>query len=258
MTIVPAFDLTGRVALITGASSGIGARWGSLMAAAGAKVVLCARRTGPLETLRDRIIADGGEAIAVALDVTDEQSVIAGYDAAEAAFGTVDTIIANAGISGEGPSVEQTSESFDAVVAINLRGVFLTVREGARRLIAAGSSETGRGRVVITASIVAFEVSPGLAAYSATKAGVLQMGKVMAREWIRKGINVNMICPGYIKTGINSAWFDSEAGARQVASFNRRRLMSESDLDHPLLWLASDASRAVTGTAITVDDGQSL
>ena len=258
MTIVPAFDLTGRVALITGASSGIGARWGSLMAAAGAKVVLCARRAGRLETLRDRIIADGGEAIAVAVDVTDEQSVIAGYDAAQAAFGVVDTIVANAGISGEGRADEQAVEAFDRVVAINLRGAFLTAREGARRLIAAGSKETGRGRVVITSSITAFEVSAGLAAYSATKAGVLQMGKVMAREWVRKGINVNMICPGYIKTEINADWFDSEAGAKQVARFHRRRLMSESDLDHPLLWLASDASRAVTGTAITVDDGQSL
>ena len=258
MTNVPSFDLSGRVALITGASSGIGARWAALMAAAGAKVVLCARRTGHLDAVRQQIIADGGEAIAVAVDVTDEASVIAGYDAAEAAFGTVDTIVANAGVSGEGMTEDQSIESFDQVVAINLRGAFLTVREGARRLIAAGSRDSERGRVVITSSITAIDVNAGLAAYSATKAGVLQMGKVMARDWVRKGINVNMICPGYIKTEINAAWLDSEAGARQLAKFNRRRLMQESDLDVPLLWLTSDASRAVTGTAVIVDDGQSL
>lgn len=256
--IVPTFDLSGRTALITGASSGIGARWGQLMAAAGAKVVLCARRVDQLEALRDRIVADGGEALAVAMDVAKEDSVVAGYEAAEGAFGLVDTVIANAGVSGEGLTEQQTVESFDDVLAINLRGVFLTAREGARRMMAGGSRETGRGRIVITSSITAFEVSAGLAAYSATKAGVLQMGKVMARDWIRKGINVNMICPGYIKTEINADWFDTEAGARQIEKFHRRRLMTESDLDMPLLWLASDASRSVTGTAITVDDGQSL
>lgn len=256
--IVPTFDLSGRTALITGASSGIGAHWARLMASAGARIVLCARRAGHLEELRDTIIADGGEAIAVAVDVAREDSVVAAYDAAEAAFGTVDTIIANAGVSGEGLTEEQSVESFDQVLAINLRGVFLTAREGARRLMAANARETERGRIVITSSITAFDVNAGLAAYSATKAGVLQMGKVMARDWIRKGINVNMICPGYIKTEINGAWFETEAGQKQVQKFHRRRLMAESDLDMPLLWLASDASRAVTGTAITVDDGQSL
>lgn len=258
MVDVPAFDLSGRVALVTGASSGIGERWARLMAAAGARVVLAARRADRLERARDAIIANGGSAIAVAMDVSSEASTIAAYDAAEAAFGTVDTIIANAGVSGEGPAVEQGVDVFDDTLAINLRGVFLTVREGARRLIAAGSAESQKGRVVITSSITAFDVNGGLAAYSASKAGVLQMGRVMAREWIRKGINVNMICPGYIKTEINADWFDTDAGARQVQKFHRRRLMEESDLDVPLLFLASDASRAVTGTAITIDDGQSL
>ena len=111
---------------------------------------------------------------------------------------------------------------------------------------------------MITASITAFKTDPGLAAYSATKAGVVQMGKVLAREWIRKGINVNMICPGYIKTEINAAWFDTEAGAKQVNSFPRRRLMQQCDLDVPLLFLASDLSQAVTGTSIVIDDGQSI
>lgn len=258
MSSIPAFDLSGRVALLTGASSGIGARWARLLAQAGASVVLCARRASQLEALVAEITASGGKAIAVATDVADEASIIAAYDAAEKAFGTVDTIIANAGVSGEGRADQQPIEIFDQTVAINLRGVFLTAREGAKRLMASGSREHQRGRIIITSSITAFDVNAGIPGYSATKAGVLQMGKVMARDWIRHGINVNMICPGYIKTEINAAWFETEAGAKQIAGFHRRRLAEESDLDVPLLWLASDLSRGVTGTAVTVDDGQSL
>lgn len=255
---IPAFDLSGRVALLTGASSGIGARWARLLALAGAKVVLCARRVEALEAIMAEITAGGGEALAVATDVADEASMIAAFDAAEARFGTVDTVIANAGISHGGPIDRQSVAAFDETVTINLRGVFLTVREGARRMIAGGSAQHGRGRVIITASLAALGIEPGLAAYSATKAGVLQMGKVMARDWVRQGINVNMICPGYIRTGINDAWFDSEAGQKHIARFHRQRLLEASELDVPLLWLASDLSRGVTGTALVVDDGQGL
>ncbi|MBV9840075.1 MAG: SDR family NAD(P)-dependent oxidoreductase [Sphingomonadaceae bacterium] len=258
MARAPTFDLTGRVALVTGASSGLGERYARILAASGAKLMLAARRADRLEALRAEIAAAGGEAATVAMDVADEASTIAAYDAAEAAFGTVDTIIANAGMNSEGPTTELAVADFDQTVAVNLRGVFLTVREGARRLIAAGSKEKQSGRIVITASITADTISPGLAVYSGTKAGVVQMGKVMARDWVRQGINVNMICPGYIRTEINSEWFDTAGGARQIEKFPRRRLMEESDLDVALLWLCSDASRAVTGTAVTVDDGQSL
>jgi NAD(P)-dependent dehydrogenase (short-subunit alcohol dehydrogenase family) len=254
----PIFDLTGRTALVTGASSGIGARFARILAMSGANVVAAARRADRLQALCDEIGAAGGKAIAVSLDVADEASTIAAYDAAEAAFGTVDTIVANAGANSEGMVTDLTVDEFDQTIDVNLRGVFLTVREGARRLIAAGSPQSEVGRVVITASITANVVSPGLAVYSATKAGVVQFGKVMAREWVRQGINVNMICPGYIKTEINAEWFDSAAGDKQVAKFNRRRLMRETDLDVSLLYLCSDASRSVTGTAITIDDGQSL
>ena len=252
------FDLSGRVALVTGASSGLGMRFARLLSQSGAKVVLAARRTDRLDALRAEIVHAGGQAATVAMDVADEASTIAAFDAAEAAFGTVDTIVANAGMNSEGPTTELAVEEFDRTVAVNLRGVFLTAREGAKRLLAAGSREKQHGRIVITASITADVISPGLAVYSGTKAGVLQMGKVMARDWVRQGINVNMICPGYIKTEINGEWFDSAAGAKQIETFPRRRLAEESDLDVPLLWLCSDASRGVTGTAVTVDDGQSL
>lgn len=258
MITPPPFDLSGRVALVTGASSGFGARWARLLAAAGARVVLCARRQDRLETIVAEITADGGQAIYAVTNVADESSVVAAYDAANEAFGTVDTIIANAGVGIGGRSESQPIEEFDEAVAINLRGVFLTAREGARRLIASGSKEHQRGRIVITASIAASAVRPGLAVYSATKAAVLQMGKVMARDWIRDGINVNTICPGYIETELNKDWYASEGGARQIAGFHRRRLAEQSDLDVPLLWLASDLSRGITGTAVTVDDGQSL
>lgn len=258
VTAAPVFDLAGRVALVTGASSGIGMRYGRILAAAGAKVVLAARNGDRLEALRKEIVAAGGEAITVSLEVTDEASTIAAYDAAEAAFGTVDTIVANAGMNAQGPTTELSVADFDETVAVNLRGVFLTAREGAKRMLAAGSRDRQNGRIVITASMAAIAVEPGLAVYSGTKAGVVQMGKVMARDWVRHGINVNMICPGYIRTGINDAWFDSPGGVKQIERFPRRRLMEESDLDVALLWLCSDASRAVTGTAVMVDDGQSL
>jgi len=252
------FDLTGRTALVTGASSGLGSHFARVLAAAGANLVLAARRADRLEALRAEITAAGGRAISVAMDVADEPSTIAAYDEGERAFGVIDTIIANAGTTSAGLVTALPVEEVDQVLAVNMRGVFLTVREGARRLIAAGSRERQHGRVVIISSITASAISPGTAIYSATKAGVLQMGRVMARDWVRQGINVNMICPGYIRTELNDGWFASESGAKQIATFPRRRLIAEGDLDPMLLYLASDASRGVTGAAFTVDDGQSL
>ncbi len=254
----PKFDLAGRVALVTGASSGLGKRFATILAASGAAVILAARRTDRLDETCAAIAATGGRAIAVAMDVADETSTIAAYDAAEAAFGPVDTIIANAGMNSEGSVLDLPIAEFDRVMAVNLRGVFLTVREGARRLIADGSRDHQRGRIVITASITAETTSPGLAVYSASKAGVVQFGKVLARDWVRHGINVNMICPGYVSTEINGDWFDTEGGARQIAKFPRRRLMEQNELDTMLLYLASDASAGVTGSSFTIDDGQSL
>ena len=252
------FDLTGRVALVTGASSGLGERFASLLSASGAKVVLAARRVDRLEEAVRRIVDAGGEALAVAMDATSEVSTIAAYDAAEAAFGTVDTIIANAGTSGSGAALDVSVEAFDDVMALNLRGPFLTAREGARRLIAAGSAKRGHGRVILTASLAATQVEPGLSAYSASKAGVVQLGRVLAREWVRKGVNVNMLCPGYIRTEINADWFESAGGQKQIGGFPRRRLMGEDSLDALMLYLASDASAFVTGSAFPVDDGQGL
>lgn len=251
-------DLDGRTVLITGASSGLGARFARVAAAAGAKLALAARRIDRLESLAREITAGGGVAYAVAMDVTDEASVIAGFDAAQAALGPIDTVIANAGMNSEGLATDVAAEEFDRVMAINVRGVFLTAREGARRMIAAGSRDSRRGRVVLIASIGAQKVLPGLTAYCTSKAAVVMMGRSLAREWANRGINVNVICPGYVETELNADWFATEGGKAQTAGFPRRRLMEADDLDAMALYLASDASRAVTGSIFTLDDGQTL
>ena len=254
----PAFDLGGRTVLITGASSGLGLRFAKVAAAAGAKLALAARRVDRLEALAEEITAGGGTAQAIAMDVTDEASVIAGFDAAQASLGAIETVIANAGMNSEGLAVDVAVEEFDRVMAINVRGVFLTAREGARRMMAAGSRDSRRGRVVLTSSIGALKVLPGLTAYCTSKAAVVMMGKSLAREWANRGINVNVVCPGYVETELNDEWFATDGGKAQIATFPRRRLMEADDLDAMMLYLASDVSRAVTGSVFTLDDGQTL
>jgi NAD(P)-dependent dehydrogenase (short-subunit alcohol dehydrogenase family) len=252
------FDLGNRVVLITGASSGIGAHVAQALARSGAKVVLAARRAELLEQLKDDIMDGGGDAATVAMDVTDEASIVAAYDAAEAAFGPVDSVIANAGIAIGGSALGLSADDFDQMVAVNLRGVFLTAREGARRMIAAGSAERQHGRIVLVSSITASHISHGKVAYSAAKAGVVQMGRTMAYDWATKGINVNVVCPGYMRTDINVEYFASEQGAKLISGFPRRREMPVDALDPTLLYLSSDISAFVTGSVVTIDDGQSL
>ncbi len=252
------FDMTGRTVMITGASSGLGRRFALILSAAGAKVAVAARRTDRLTALVDQIKAAGGTAFAVAMDVQKEASVIAAYDAAEAALGPIDSVIANAGMNNEALALDIPEDQWDQMFDTNVKGVFLTAREGARRMIANGSKESRRGRVLLIASIGAHTVLPGLTAYCASKAAVAQMGKALSREWANRGINVNVLCPGYIVTELNDEWFASEGGKAQVKTFPRRRLMEEEDLDAIVGWLVSDASRAVTGSVFTVDDGQSL
>ena len=258
MSTTAHFDLTGRTALITGASSGLGVQFAKTLSKAGAKVVLAARRIDRLAELKAELEAAGARALAVEMDVTDEASVQAGYAAAEAAFGPVDTVIANAGMNSEGSVLKLPVAEFDALMAVNLRGVFLTAREGAARMIAADSATTGRGRIILVSSITAHAVTGMLAAYSASKAAVIQLGKVMALEWSRRGVNVNSICPGYIATELNSDWFGTEGGQKQINTWPRRRLMNADSLDAMVLYLASDASAAITGSSFSLDDGQSL
>ncbi|WP_285712138.1 SDR family NAD(P)-dependent oxidoreductase [Erythrobacter oryzae] len=247
------FDLSARTALVTGASSGLGTRFGRILAASGARVALGARRKDRLEALAAEI---GPNAAAIQMDVAREADIIAGFDEADAIFGkAVDTVIANAGVDGAGMATTISEEEIEQTLAINLKGAILTAREGARRMIANGVTN---GRIVLIASITAFEPSPGLVAYAASKAGVVQAGRTLAREWARTGINVNTVSPGYIRTAINDAWFDTEPGQKQIARFPKRRLMGEEGLDAMILFLCSDASEFVTGTDFVLDDGQTL
>ena len=252
------FDLAGRVAFVTGASSGLGRRFATILAASGAKVVIGARRAALLDTLADEIAATGGEALVVTLDVTNEESIIAAFDAAAARFGPVDTVVANAGVNVAGSALGLAAAAFDQMIAVNLRGVFLTVREGARRMVAAGALERGHGRIVIISSITAHHPSAGVAPYSATKAAVAQMGRSLARDWAGKGINVNVLCPGYVATEMNDAIWETSAGQTLLDGFARRRVMDESALDPMILYLVSDASAQTTGSIFTIDDGQTL
>lgn len=250
--------LTGRTCLITGASSGFGAHFARITAGAGARVVLAARRKERVEALAEELRAGGGEAVAVAMDVTDEASVRAGYDAAEAAFGTVDTVIANAGVSSPGRATEVPADAIANLLDTNVLGVFLTAREGARRMLAAGSRESGAGRILLIGSMGAEAPVKGEVMYCASKAAVARMGRNLAGEWVRSGINVNVLQPGFILTEMAGDWFASEAGQAQIAGFPRRRLQPIESLDPMVLYLCSDASSAMTGSVITIDDGHSL
>lgn len=250
-----AFDLTGRVALVTGASSGLGVQFAKTLAAAGAKVVLGARRVDRLQALAAEIAKAGGEALAVSLDVEDEASIIAAYDAAEARFGTVDSVIANAGLNAEGASLELAAEALAQLLRVNVQGVYLTAREGARRLV--NSDKPGQGRIVLVGSVGSFRPLAGLTAYSLSKAAVAMMGRGFAREWARYGITVNTIGPGWIETELNAEWLGSEAGQKLVKTFPRRRTMKPSDLDGILLFLCSDASASISGGVFAADEAQS-
>jgi NAD(P)-dependent dehydrogenase (short-subunit alcohol dehydrogenase family) len=248
------FDLSGRVAFVTGATSGLGRHFAKLLAGAGAAVALAGRRIDRLDSLKREIEEAGGRAAAIPLDVTDEKAIAPALDAAERALGAIDILVNNAGLSVLGLAVELSAADFDMVMATNLRGPFLLATEVGRRLIAAKRE----GRIINIASIGAFRVLPGTTPYCVSKAGLAMMTQCLAREWARKGINVNALCPGYIETELNSEWFAGEKGKKQIAGFPRQRLAQESDLDGMFLLLASDASRTITGALLTVDDGQSL
>ena len=252
------FDLTGRTALVAGASSSLGEGFARLLARAGARVALGARRTERISRIADDLRAGGGTAMSVALDVTDESSVIAAYDAVEYEWGVVDTIICNAGVGNAGRSTEAPAGTIRQTLDTNLLGAFLVAREGAKRLIAAGSCESEVGRILLIGSITAVQHHTGDAAYAATKIGIAHLGRNFAKEWARQGINVNTLQPGWVLTDINRDWFASDAGDAAVAAVPRRRLLPQEALDPMVLYYLSDASRHVTGTVMTIDDGQSL
>ena len=246
-------DMTGRVALVTGAGTGLGARFCMALAEHGAAVVAVARRAEKVEGVAEAIRKAGGRAIAVSGDVTDTASIASAFDAAEKAFGTVDAVVANAGIAVPGRAAEISDEDWRRTMATNLDGVFFTAREAAQRLLKAGK----HGAIVNIASILGYGVGKGNASHAVSKAAVIQMTQALALEWAFKGIRVNAIAPGYVVTDINRDYLAGK-GAEMTKDIPVGRFGQEHDLDGALLLLLSEAGAFMTGTTITVDGGQRI
>lgn len=250
------FSLHGKVALLSGASTGIGRHLAGTLAAAGAKVVLGARSVEKLEDRVAEIRAAGGIAQAVALDVRDLASVIAFFDAAEKHFGGADILINNAGVeSGTNTYVTLDDASWDAVLDTNLKGLWWMTRELTRRVIA----QRRAGAVVVNiSSITSDRTTKGMFPYAVSKAGVNQATRVMALEGAKHNIRVNALSPGYIYTNVSKTLLDSDIAPEFVRRIPQRRLGEFNDLDGPLLLLASDASRYMTGSIVVVDGGHTV
>lgn len=245
------FDLTGEVAVVTGASSGLGRRFAEVLAANGAAVVLAARRADRLQALQRQIEQAGGRALALAADVSDRDAMRRTYAAAEAAFGTVTILVNNAGVAHADRAVEMPETEWRRVLDVNLDSVFLWAQEAARRMLAAGK----RGSIINIASVLSFGVTKGTIAYNVSKAAVAQLTKSLALELAFKGIRVNAIAPGWIVTEINREYLESEKGASLTRDIPAGRFGEERDLDGALLLLASDAGRYMTGATVLVDGG---
>jgi NAD(P)-dependent dehydrogenase (short-subunit alcohol dehydrogenase family) len=247
------FNLQGRVALVTGASSGLGVQFAKALADNGAAVALVARRAERLKALKDEIEAKGGKALAIEADVTDRAAMARAFDAAEQAFGPVTILVNNAGIAmSPARAVEVTAEEWRKVLSVDLDAVFYWSQEGARRMLAAKQP----GSIVNIASVLGLGVAKGVAAYAVAKAAVIQATKALALELAFKGVRVNAIAPGWFVTEINHDYLMGEAGAAIRREVPMGRFGKEGDLDGALLLLASDAGSYITGQTIVVDGGQ--
>jgi 3-oxoacyl-[acyl-carrier protein] reductase len=252
MSAAEMFDLTGRVALVTGASSGLGVRFAEVLAENGAAVALVARRADRLAMVQARIEAAGGRAVAVGADVLDRKAMARAFDAAEGAFGTVTILVNNAGVVHANRAVDMPEEEWRRVIGTNLDAVFFWAQEAARRMLAARQV----GAVVNIASVLGFGVAKGTAAYAVAKAGVVQLTKALGLELAFKGVRVNAIAPGWIVTDLNREYLASEQGAAIRREIPVGRFGEERDLDGALLLLVSDAGRFMAGTTVVVDGGQ--
>ena len=252
-------DLSGRVAFVTGASSGLGAQFARTLARAGAGVVLASRRIEKLKELRARIEGEGGDAHVVELDVTDHDSIKSAVAHAETEMGSIDILVNNSGVSTTQRIQDVTPEDYDFIFNTNVKGAFFVAQEVGKRMLArsrgaAPGSFTG-GRIINIASMAGLKVLPQIGAYCMSKAAVVQMTRAMALEWGKFGINTNAICPGYIDTEINHHHWQTEQGQKLVNMLPRKRVGSPEDLDALLVMLASDQSHFINGAVIAADDG---
>ena len=252
-------DLSGRVALVTGASSGLGAQFAKTLAKAGAAGVLASRRVDKLKDLRAEIEAEGGDAHVVQLDVTNTASIKAAVAHAETEVGSIDILVNNSGVSATSRVQDVTEEDYDFIFNTNTKGAFFMAQEVGKRMLArskgtAPGSFTG-GRIVNIASMAGLKVFPQIGVYCMSKAAVVHMTKSLAAEWGKFGINVNAICPGYIETEINRDHLRSEAGQKLISMLPRKRVGAPSDLDALLVMLCSDQSHFINGAVIAADDG---
>jgi len=252
-------DLSGRVALVTGASSGLGAQFARTLAKAGAGVVLAARRVERLKTLRAEIEAADGDAHVVELDVTEIDSIKSAVAHAETEMGTIDILVNNSGVSTTQKLVDVSAEDYDYVMGTNTRGAFFVAQEVGKRMIArsrgaAPGTFTG-GRIVNVASMAGLRVLSQIGVYAMSKAAVIHMTRAMALEWGRFGINVNALCPGYIDTELNHHHWQTESGQRLIQMLPRKRVGLPQDLDSALMMLCANESRFINGAVLSADDG---
>ncbi len=251
-------NFEGKIAMVTGASSGLGARFAKVLAQGGAQVVLASRRTERLKELRAEIEAEGGAAHVVSLDVTDYASIKAAIAHAETEAGPIDILVNNSGVSTTQRLIDVTPDDYAYVMDTNQRGAFFVAQEAAKRMIARAKGDPKKQhRIINIASVAGLRVLPQIGIYCVSKAAVVHMTKSMAVEWGRYNINVNAICPGYISTEINAEHFQSEQGKALVNMLPRKRVGEPQDLDGLLLLLASDEAHFINGAIMTADDGMS-
>lgn len=254
MTELPSFGIAGQVALVTGASSGIGRHFAALLAAAGVKVALAARRVERLAELAREIEAAGGQSLPIACDVTRSDDVAAAVAAAENELGPLTLLVNNAGVVVSKPLFEHTEADWDHVIDTNLKGAWLMAREFAQHLVGLKRP----GRIINISSVLGFRTIGRVPAYCAAKAGLTHLTHVLAMELARFGILVNALAPGYVETDFNRAFFQTEPGKALISRIPLKRLGQTEDLDGALLFLASPASAYVTGTVISVDGGHGV
>jgi len=252
-------NLKEKVALVTGASSGLGERFARVLAANGALVVLAARRVERLKELRAQIESAGGEAHVVGLDVTDHDAIKAAIDEVGSTVGPIDILVNNSGVSTQQRLTDVAPSDFDYVFNTNVRGSFFVAQAVARQMIGrARDGPSFHGRIVNIASVAGLRVLPQIGLYCMSKAAVVHMTRAQALEWGRYGINVNAICPGYIRTEINAEHWETEAGRKLMQMLPRRRVGDAADLDGTLLLLVAEESQFINGAIIAVDDGMSV